>query len=400
MNWCILIKANECRSLLFLCLALVLAGCGEQTVAPTAPPPTPTTRVEIVVATNPLPTATNAPSVTSAPLITPPPTPAPVVTVEPPTAPAPTQVPPTAVPTAASVVPTLMPTLAPTLVPTDVPPTALSQPAEPTLPPTALPPQAPPAAPPPSFAPTELMTIPEGTLRMGSPNNDDFSPNEKPQHDVGMGAYLIEKFEVTNAQYDACVAAGRCSPAGQHLNGDNFPVVNVTWYQADAYCKWIGRRLPNEAEWERAARGMDNWNYSWSNQPAPHFEWQAQYNGSPLSFCEASCPLPHFIQDVNDGFATTAPIGAFSQTEPRRRDISKGFEVADMNGNVSEWVSNWFDPTAYQQGYPVDVFGPDFDTGSKVYRGSSWATEPMRLATRFSLPPDQARHDLGFRCAQ
>lgn len=235
---------------------------------------------------------------------------------------------------------------------------------------------------------------------MGSPNNDDFSPNEKPQHDVGMGTYLIEKFEVTNGQYDACVAAGRCSPAGQHLNGPNFPVVNVTWYQADAYCKWLGRRLPNEAEWERAGRGMDNWNYSWSDRPAPHFEWQAQFNGSPLSFCEASCALPHFIEDVNDGFPTTAPVGSFAQTEPRRKDISKGFDVADMNGNVSEWVSNWFDPTAYQKGYPVDIFGPDFETGSKVYRGSSWATEPMRLATRFSLPPDQARQDLGFRCAQ
>ncbi len=235
---------------------------------------------------------------------------------------------------------------------------------------------------------------------MGSPNDPGLPDNEKPQHDVRMGTFLMERYEVTNSQYNACVAAGACTPSGEQLNGDNFPVVNVTWFQAENYCEWVGRRLPNEAEWERAARGMDNWTYSWSNRPAPHFEWDAQFHGSPLSFCEASCPLPHFINDVNDGFATTAPVGAFSQIDPIRKDVSVGFEVADMNGNVSEWVSNWFDPTAYQQGYPVDVFGPNFDTGSKVIRGGSWATEPLRLGTRMSLPPGQARNDVGFRCAQ
>jgi formylglycine-generating enzyme required for sulfatase activity len=223
--------------------------------------------------------------------------------------------------------------------------------------------------------------------------------NEQPQHDVRMDPYSIEKYEVTNGQYAACIAAGACAASGGALNGATFPVVNVSWNQADAYCRWIGRRLPNEAEWERAARGEDNWEYSWSNRPAPHFEWNAQFHGSPLSFCDASCALPHFITDVNDGFPTSAPIGTFSSLDPLRRDISKGFEVADMDGNVSEWVSNRYDPTAYRQGYPVDVFGPSAG-GSKVYRGGSWATEPLRVATRFSLPPGQFKNDLGFRCAQ
>lgn len=234
---------------------------------------------------------------------------------------------------------------------------------------------------------------------MGSPNNEPGGGDERPQHDVRMDGFSIERFEVTNGQYSACVAAGACSPAGARVNGDHFPVVNVTWGQADAYCKWIGRRLPNEAEWERAGKGMDNWRYSWSNDFGMAFEWNAIYHGSPLSFCEASCPLPHSINDVNDGFAMTAPVGSFGGSDPRQ-DVSKGFDVYDMNGNVSEWVSNWYDPSAYQQGYPVDVFGPSAPTGSRVVRGGSWATEPLRLATRLSAPPDTQRSDLGFRCAQ
>lgn len=251
-----------------------------------------------------------------------------------------------------------------------------------------------------SFQPTELMLIPEGRLRMGSGGGDGVPPDQVPQHDVRMGSYLMERTEVTNAQYAACVTAGACSPAGEPLNGENFPVVNVTWNQANAYCTWIGRRLPNEAEWERAARGEDNWVYSWSNSIGMHFEWNAIYHGSPLSFCDASCPLPHFIDDVNDGYPTTAPVGSFASTDPIRLDTSKGFDVTDMNGNVREWVSNWYDTTAYQQGYPVDIFGPSNPTGSKVVRGGSWATEPLPLATRFALPPDQQRNDVGFRCAQ
>lgn len=234
---------------------------------------------------------------------------------------------------------------------------------------------------------------------MGSLGGHGFPDNEQPQHDVRMGSYLIERHEVTNAQYNACTQAGACTPSGEQLNDGNSPIVNVTWDQANAYCTWIGRRLPNEAEWERAGRGIDNWEYSWSNRPAPHFEWNAQFHGSPLSFCDASCPLPHFIDDVNDGFPTTAPVGAFSATDPRQLDTSTGFNVWDMNGNVSEWVSNWYDPTAYQQGYPIDIFGPASGS-AKVFRGGSWATEPLRLATRSSLPPSERKNDLGFRCAQ
>jgi iron(II)-dependent oxidoreductase len=229
---------------------------------------------------------------------------------------------------------------------------------------------------------------------MGTPNGEPGDADEKPQHDIQLGAFNIERYEVSNAQYRACVAAGACPPGGGPSN--NFPAVNVTWYGADAYCRWIGRRLPNEAEWERAGRGADNWRYSFSNaaQGGMHFEWNAIYHGSPLSYCEASCPLQHYDNDVNDGYAYAAPV------DVSFADISKGFGVENMNGNVSEWTSNWFDPNAYTQGYNMSVYGPSNSTGAKVVRGGSWATQLLRLADRNSLAPNASRNDLGFRCAQ
>lgn len=238
---------------------------------------------------------------------------------------------------------------------------------------------------------------------MGTPKGQQGDPDEKPQHDVTVYPYAIERFEVTNAQYQACVAARVCQPptrAGSATRpayfGDPafsvYPVVNVTWFDAEAFCKWLGRRLPNEAEWERAARGIDNWRFAFTNILGMPFEWNAIYHGSPISFCEASCPLQNFWGTVNDGFAETAPVGVFGY------DSSKGFGVQDMAGNVSEWVSNWYDPNAYSDGN--DVNGPASPTGVKVYRGGSWADPPTRNADRHSLAPDQSTDRVGFRCAR
>lgn len=238
---------------------------------------------------------------------------------------------------------------------------------------------------------------------MGS-NQPDDDEDERPQHDVEMYEFRIEKYEVTNAQYQACVAAGAYPPPVQVSSHTrpayfgnpefaNFPVINVTWFGADAYCKWIGRRLPNEAEWERAARGMDNWRFTFSNSLGMHFEWNAIYHGAPISFCEASCPFDNYWKDVNDGWADTAPVGWFGTF-----DNSKGFGVIDLGGNVGEWVSNWYAPDAYKTGN--DIAGPPVPTGLKVYRGGSWADEPRRNSDRNALAPDQASNRIGFRCVQ
>jgi len=400
-------KPNGLHFLLFWFVLGALGACTTPQNNLSATPPAPTARVVVIVATNPpatatafsspttLPTATRAPSQTSAPTATIPPTDKPtdipptraLPTVTPlPATLAPTDAPPTLAPTDA---PTLAPTIAPTLAPTIAPTTA---PTEAVI-----------VAPPASFAPTELVVIPEGVLRMGGKGPED-DADEKPYHDVDLYEYRIEKYEVTNAQYQACVAAGACpaptknssyTRAAYFNNPEfaNYPVVNVTWHGANAYCTWLGRRLPNEAEWERAAKGVENWRYTWSNSIGMHFEWNAIFHGSPISFCEASCPLPNYWGDVNDGFPDTAPVGRFAEY-----DSSSGFGVVDLAGNVAEWTNNWYYGNAYAEG--MDVYGPNDATGVKTVRGGSWADEPRRNSDREPQAPDFSSDRIGFRCAQ
>lgn len=228
--------------------------------------------------------------------------------------------------------------------------------------------------------------------------------DEKPYHDVFVYEFRIEKYEVTNAQYQACAAAGVC-PAptknSSHTRASyfgnpefaNYPVTNVTWHGAEAYCKWIGRRLPHEGEWERAAKGLENWRYTWSNSIGMHFEWNAIFHGSPISFCEASCPFQNYWGDVNDGFPDTAPVGWFSEF-----DSSSGLGVIDMAGNVAEWTNSWYDGNAYTNGN--DLYGPSEATGVKAVRGGSWAEEPRRNSDREPQAPNYSSDRIGFRCAQ
>lgn len=397
-------QANVFRSLFFLFLTFFLGACASAPL-PSALP-LPTARVVIVVATNPPATATTIPAPTRAPTNTL----APTATNSPPTsaptdtaiALTPTRLVPTvtlAPPTVASteLAPTVAPTAAPTIQPT----------ASPTLAPTLTPTESVQVAPPASFAPTELVMIPGGILRMGGKGAED-DADEKPFHDVEMYEYRIEKYEVTNAQYQACVAAGVCPAPTKNSSYTraayfgapefaNYPVVNVTWHGANAYCAWLGRRLPNEAEWERAAKGADNLRYTWSNSIGMHFEWNAIFHGSPLSFCEASCPLQNYWGDVNDGFPDTAPIGSFVGDDPRR-DNSSGFEVVDLAGNVAEWTNNWYYGNAYAEG--MDIYGPSDATGVKTVRGGSWADEPRRNSDREPQAPDYSSDRIGFRCAQ
>ena len=98
---------------------------------------------------------------------------------------------------------------------------------------------------------------------MGSADADkDANPNEKPQHTVYLDAFWIDQTEVTNAMYQKCVTSGKCTWSSA-TKGDNYPVVNVTWTDAQAYCAWAGRQLPSEAQWEKAARSTDGRIYPW-----------------------------------------------------------------------------------------------------------------------------------------
>ncbi|MGZ6315658.1 MAG: formylglycine-generating enzyme family protein [Anaerolineales bacterium] len=222
-----------------------------------------------------------------------------------------------------------------------------------------------------------LIFVPAGKFEMGSQGYK----GEGPLHAVGLNAFWIDQTEVTNQQYARCVQQRVCQPP-ERLNsysrpsyyGDpqyaEYPVIYVNWGDADNFCRWLGRRLPTEAEWERAARGSDERIYPWGDQPP-----------------QAS--VLNFDYTVGD----TSPVGEYpSGASP--------YHVLDMAGNVEEWVSDWYDPAYYAES-PYSDPGGSVARKEHVVRGSAWTTGPsgIRAASRLFYPPDSAFMNLGFRCA-
>ena len=223
--------------------------------------------------------------------------------------------------------------------------------------------------------------VPAGTFQMGSLAGigDD---NEQPQHEVYLDAYWIDQTEVTNRMYARCVADGACPPPEDGSSDtrpsyygnpayDNYPVIHVLYASAQAYCEWAGRRLPTEAEWERAARGEDGWIYPWGDE-AP------------------TCDLANFEGCLRDTWeAGGAPAGA------------SPYGALDMAGNVWEFVgSRCFS-------YPYDASDGREDLmggGPRIMRGGSWYNDPedLRAANRGSYHPSYAYAltSIGFRCAR
>ncbi|MFQ5791758.1 MAG: formylglycine-generating enzyme family protein, partial [Acidobacteriota bacterium] len=256
----------------------------------------------------------------------------------------------------------------------------------------------------------EMVQIPAGTLLMGS---DDGGPAERPVHSVFLPAFSIDRFETTNGEFAAFAATtghitnAEASGAGwdwdgrwakvkgadwRHPHGlsssiqglENHPVVQVSWIDAQAYCRWRGKRLPTEAEWERAARGDGGRTYPWSNRP-PHDgkRYRASYGSDRC--CRA---------DAGDDYLFTAPVGSF----PLGRSP---FGLEDMAGNVWEWVEDWFDQEFYRRS-PSE--NPVNDTPGKrrVIRGGGWGNNPsgLRSTLRHANPPDIGLSMVGFRCAR
>jgi formylglycine-generating enzyme required for sulfatase activity/serine/threonine protein kinase len=228
-----------------------------------------------------------------------------------------------------------------------------------------------------------LLYVPAGEFTMGSADGDsDASSDEKPQHKVALDAYWIDRTEVTNAQYRKCVAAGACQPPSNSSSYtrssyygaaeyDNYPALYVSWEAAQKYCQWAGRRLPTEAEWEKAARGADGRIYPWGNA-APDNQ-RANFN-------------------LNKGDTTTVgsyPAGA------------SPYGALDMAGNVWEWTADWYNETYYQNAPTQNPKGPD--SGQyRVLRGGSWfnVQRDVRAANRGRGDPDGVNDVVGFRCAR
>jgi formylglycine-generating enzyme required for sulfatase activity len=162
----------------------------------------------------------------------------------------------------------------------------------------------------------------------------------------------------------------------------DYPVVEVTWYGASAYCRWVGGRLPTEAEWEYAARG----------QMGTLFPWGDQIDGDKLNYCDVNCELEWADQLVDDGYSQTAPVGSYLEGE-------SWSGVLDMAGNVYEWVGDWYAGDYYV--HPTSQNPPGPSTGeSKVLRGGSWHLSPVsaRSTNRLEMNPQVTHDRWGFRC--
>lgn len=256
----------------------------------------------------------------------------------------------------------------------------------------------------------EMTLIPSGEFTMGSPETGKYPAEEQPAHRVSTSAFYMHTHEVTNEAFSVFLNAsfpkmGQAKeraawvvirddlksdqgkdfwPADITAESGSFkplpgfgqyPVVSVSWYGADAYCRWAGGRLPTEAEWEKAARGGPSGaDYPWGNMlPSDGIIFNRVW--------------------VHNSYP--APV------EPVRTYYPNGFGLYGMAGNVAEWCSDWYEPAYYRRSPQSNPLGPETGT-SKVIRGGSWASvaQGIRVGYRNFGRPTSMPSGVGFRCVR
>lgn len=214
----------------------------------------------------------------------------------------------------------------------------------------------------------DWVTIPAGEFRMGSENDD----SDEVVHKVYLNTYQIWRYEITNKQFNHCIRAGVCTGTAVADKLDH-PVTGVNWFQAKAYCGWVGGSLPTEAEWEKAARGTDTRVYPW---------------GEGIDCGKANYAVGSYC--VGD----TAPVGSYESGK-------SPYDVYDMAGNVLEWVNDWYGETYYQNSPFSNPLGPETGT-YRVLRGGAWNLDAfnLRSITRIRSYPTNSNFNFGFRCSR
>lgn len=223
----------------------------------------------------------------------------------------------------------------------------------------------------------EMVAIPAGAFTMGS---NDAKEDQRPSRKVDLPAYQIDKYPVTNALFDLFVKTTGYRTASEtkgesqswrtyfSAGKEQHPVVKVNWADAQAFCQWAGKRLPTEAEWEKAARGVEGRIYPWGNDYDP-----AKFNGRA------------------SGIRGTTAVGSYPAG-------ASPFGVFDMAGNVWQWTADWYQP------YPGNTASsPYYGEKFKVTRGGGWFDEKdqVRSPNRNAADPGETKNDdLGFRCAK